>query len=156
MLANPVAITICEITAEQTLPIRLAILRAGMPVEAARFPGDELETTHHFGAFLSDGTHVGVATVYPAPMPEKPEIPNAWQLRGMATMPEVRGQGAGRALLLACMETARANGGTLLWCNARSGALEFYRKHGLTITGEEFDIPTAGPHFRMSIPLAKR
>ena len=152
-LGNRVAITIREIPAHQTLAIRLAILRAGMPPESARFPGDELESTRHFGAFLSDGTHVGVASIYPAPLPEAPRTANTWQLRGMATLPEVRGQGAGRALLLACMDAARAQGGTLLWCNARTGALEFYRKHGLTTIGEEFEIPTAGPHYRMRIPL---
>lgn len=126
-----------------------------MPPESAQFPGDELETTRHFGAFLSDGTQVGVASIYPAPLPEAPEISGAWQLRGMATLPEVRGQGAGRALLQACMEAARAEGGTLLWCNARTGALDFYRKYGLTVVGEEFDIPTVGPHFRMRISLVR-
>ncbi len=123
-----------------------------MPVEEARFPGDELETTLHFGAFL-DKQHVGVASIYPAPVPEAPEIANSWQLRGMATVPEVRGKGAGRALLLACMDATRARGGKVLWCNARIGAVEFYKKHGLSVISDEFDIPTAGPHFRMSVGL---
>ena len=146
------AITIRRIPAEQTLEIRLAILRAGMPMEAARFPDDLLDTAQHFGAFLGD-LHVGVVSIYPAPAPDAPGLSGTWQLRGMATVPEVRGQGAGRALLLACVEAATDQGGSLLWCNARKGAVEFYRKHGWTVTSEEFDIPTAGPHFRMSIPL---
>ncbi len=146
------AITIRRISAEQTLAIRLAILRTGMPMEAARFPDDELEAAQHFGAFLGD-QHAGVVSIYPASAPDAPGLAGTWQLRGMATVPEVRGQGGGRALLLACVEAAREKGGSLLWCNARKIAVEFYRRHGFTVTSEEFDIPTAGPHFRMSIPL---
>ncbi|MHA3772101.1 GNAT family N-acetyltransferase [Verrucomicrobiota bacterium sgz303538] len=143
-------IEVREISANQTLLIRSAILRPGMPLDAVRFPGDELETTVHFGAFAG-AQHVGVASIYAAPLPEQPEVAYAWQLRGMATVPEVRGQGAGRALLLAAIAEVRARGGTLLWCNARTGAVEFYRKHGLEVVGEEFDIPEVGPHFRMRI-----
>jgi hypothetical protein len=28
-------------------------------------------------------------------------------------------------------------------------ALDFYRREGFRILGEQFDVPTAGPHFRM-------
>ena len=40
--------------------------------------------------------------------------------------------------------------------NARTGAVPFYHTHGWTTLGEEFDIPTVGPHFRMWMEVAAR
>ncbi len=82
-----------------------------------------------------------------------PDVSPAWQLRGMATLPEVQGAGFGKALLDACVTAARKNGAALLWCNARTSAAAFYSKNGWEIVGGEFDIPTVGPHFRMLLAL---
>ncbi len=57
------------ITAGETLPLRHAILRAGLPRETAIFPGDEAESSRHFGAFL-EGKLVGVATIHFVPLLE--------------------------------------------------------------------------------------
>ena len=141
------------ISALETHPLRLPILRAGLPPDSAIFPGDDDPRTAHFGAISGDRI-VGVATLMPAPLPERPEISAGWQLRGMATLPEVRGHGHGRELVQACLQHARREGGQLLWCNARSPAVPFYEHHGLATLGPEFEIPTAGPHFRMWISLA--
>jgi L-Ala-D/L-Glu epimerase len=137
------------ISAADTLPIRWLILRPGFPRETAIFPGDELATTMHFGSFAATDSLVGVASIYSAAMPEQPEIQKAWQLRGMATLPEVRGSGHGRDLVAACVEAAQNAGGEIIWCNARVVAHAFYAKHGWETMGPEFDIPTVGPHFRM-------
>jgi predicted GNAT family N-acyltransferase len=141
----------CEvrpITAEETISVRWPVLRSGYPRESAVFAGDDSPTTRHFGS-LVDGQLTGVASIYEAPMPENPEAARPWQLRGMATLPEVRGQGCGRALLAACVAEVRRQRGTLLWCNARTEAAEFYAKHGFLKSGDIFEIPTVGPHFRM-------
>ncbi len=137
-----------EISAAETYPLRLPILRAGLPPESAVFPGDDAPETVHFGAFRGEEL-VGIASLYSAPLPEKPELQPAWQLRGMATLPEVRGAGYGRALVEACLRHGRARGAAIVWCNARTPAVKFYEKHGLQTLGEEFEIPAAGPHFRM-------
>jgi ribosomal protein S18 acetylase RimI-like enzyme len=81
-------------------------------------------------------------------MPER-RGKSAYQLRGMATAPEARGLGLGRALVRECAAFTRANDAQLLWCNARSGAVGFYRKFGFEVMGGEFEIPDVGPHFRM-------
>jgi len=168
-----------RITAEETIDVRHAVLRAGLPRESAIFPGDEAEETRHFGAF-DGGKLVGVASIYVAPLPEESssysyssspsvDLPpisvtplpdpraaaDAWQLRGMATLPEVRRRGIGGALLSAALAEVAAAGAPLLWCNARIGAVPFYKKHGFRVLGGEFDIPTAGPHFRMCIELPR-
>ena len=140
------------ITAAETIAIRWPVLRPGFPRESAIFAGDELATAKHFGAFDGD-TLVGVASIYLAPLPERADVLPAWQLRGMATLPEVRGRSFGCALLDACVAHARAGRAALLWCNARTSAAAFYSKHGWQILGDEFDIPTVGPHFRMLLEL---
>jgi GNAT superfamily N-acetyltransferase len=71
----------------------------------------------------------------------------------LATAPSLRRQGAGAAALAACEQHAREHGGTLLWCNARVEAIAFYEANGWTVLGEEFDIPTVGPHFVMEKPI---
>jgi GNAT superfamily N-acetyltransferase len=131
-----------RISAEETIAIRWPILRPGFPRETAIFAGDDAPGTQHFGAF-QDGALVGVASIYRAPFDD---VEKAWQLRGMATLPEVRGLGCGRVLLRACEDAA---GTDLLWCNARTSAVPFYVAHGWRTVGEEFDIATVGPHFRM-------
>lgn len=146
-------IEVRPITAEETWPLRLAVLRPGRPIESARFPGDDAPGTRHFGAFRN-GQLLGIASLYAAEMPARPgEL--AFQLRGMATAPEARGLGLGRALVHACIEFARESGVRLIWCNARTGAVGFYRKLGFEVFGNEFEIADVGPHFRMAWPAGK-
>lgn len=141
------------ISAGETVAVRWPVLRSGFPRESAIFAGDELAATKHFGAF--DGERlVGVASIYLAPLPERPDAAPAWQLRGMATLPEVRGRHFGHALLDACVLHVREERAALVWCNARTGAAPFYSRHGWKSLGDEFDIPTVGPHFRMVLDFA--
>jgi len=140
------------ITAEETLPLRLAILRPGLPRETAIFPNDEAQTSRHFGAF-SEGELVGVATMHFSPLLDQPDFDSAYQVRGMATVPELRGSGVGRALLEACVQAAKDSGAQWMWCNARTPAMGFYARHGFTARGGVFDLPNAGPHVRMLRPL---
>lgn len=136
-----------SIEAEQTLPLRTSVL--GAPGrQDLRFPGDE--QAMHLGGFI-DGELVCVGTFMPAPEPGSGH--HAWRLRGMATHPDHRGSGIGSALLREGMHRIAEQGGRVLWCNARTPAVAFYRRHGLRIVGEEFDIEHAGPHFRMRVTL---
>lgn len=157
---RPVAVRYIAATA--TYSLRAAVLRPGLPLEAAVFPGDTDPTTAHLGAF-SGGELVGIASVYREAPPGAadagaadagavdagPADASAWRLRGMATLPQVRGQGFGKALVAACLEHVAARGGTRLWCNARTEAVGFYRKLGFATAGDEFDIPGVGPHYMM-------
>jgi len=147
----PVQPVIRPITAAETFPLRLSVLRPGRPLSAAKFPGDDAATTHHFGAFR-DRQLLGIASLFLAELPEMPGL-SAFQLRGMAVAPEARGTGLGRALTLACISFAREKGLQILWCNARTYAVGFYQKLGLRIIGDEFNIPDVGPHFHMWLRL---
>jgi GNAT superfamily N-acetyltransferase len=143
---HPISVTF--ISAAETIDIRWLILRPGFPRETAVFVGDDSPTAKHFGGF-TNGHLVGVASIYQALSPDRPDVPRAWQLRGMATLPEVRGLGVGKALVAACEQSVRDAGDSFLWCNARVPAIPFYQRLGWLVSSDEFDIPTVGPHRRM-------
>ena len=119
--------------------LRYRVLRPGRPRASAVFPGDTLSSTVHLGAFDPDGQLAGIATLLNS---------DGIQLRGMATSPEVRGQGAGAAILRAAHAIA-AERHLTLWCNARLSAVGFYEKLGWRTEGDEFDVPDVGPHYIM-------
>lgn len=140
-------LTIQEISTEETYPLRHRILRAGRPIEDCVLPGDDDPTTYHLGALDSERI-VSIGSFYEAAHPEIPGE-RQFQLRGMATDESYRRQHLGTRLLEHGMEIARQRGGDVLWCNARSNVAGFYLSQGFIQVGEEFDIPTVGPHLRM-------
>jgi len=130
---------------DEILQLRYDMLRAGLPPEAAIFEGDHEPTSRHYGAF-ADQRNVGCASFHLNCWLDEP----AWQLRGMATAPDFRGNGLGRAMLSFVESDLLATQPVhLLWCNARVPAARFYQRLGWQIVSEEFEIPTAGPHVRM-------
>ena len=141
-------IQVHAVAAKEVIGVRWSVLRPGLPRKTAIFEGDDDDDTCHLGGFIRRQL-VGVASIYRVAMPERTETLEGFQLRGMATLPEVRGAGVGRELLTACEDAARQRGAHLIWCNARTSAADFYRKHGWQVVGAEFDIPTVGPHYRM-------
>jgi ribosomal protein S18 acetylase RimI-like enzyme len=72
-----------------------------------------------------------------------------WRLRGMATLDEIRGTGAGNALARTALTHAVLAGAATVWCNARTSVAGFYRKHGFHVLGQEFELPGIGPHYFM-------
>jgi GNAT superfamily N-acetyltransferase len=140
-------IDVRAVGAQDVRPLRHLVLRPGRPFDETRFEGDAAPGTVHFGAFR-DGALLAVATLLDTPHPERAGI-RACQVRGMASDPSVRGLGFGAALLAACEAEARRRCARVLWCNAREAAAGFYRRAGFVATGERFEIPGIGPHFRM-------
>lgn len=136
-------ITIKNISAEETYKIRLEILRNGMdlPVE---FSGDFDKDTFHLGVFENDSLK-GISSFL-----KNSNIlfdTTQYQLRGMATLPEVRGKGYGKQLLLQAFDILKEKKINILWCNAREVALDFYLKLGFEQKGNPFDIPEVGEHY---------
>ncbi|HXS67844.1 MAG TPA: GNAT family N-acetyltransferase [Candidatus Polarisedimenticolia bacterium] len=144
-------ITICRVSIEQIIQLRHRLLRAGLPAEAAQFPGDSDSTTWHVGVFYpsppdENAPAVSCASFMLNSYKEEP----AWQLRGMCTDNPHQGRGFGGKLLM-CAQAAilKVSNVRFFWCNARVPALPFYQKHGWVVDSEVFDIPTAGPHRKM-------
>ena len=132
-----------------TQELRRAVLRPNWPV-GSPMHGDENPDAVHFAAVADDGTVIGTCLILPRPYPPRPDEPDAWQLRGMATAPEHRSQGIGAAIVNAVLTEARSRSGRLMWCDARTTAVPFYRQHGFETEGAEFIHAESGiPHYRM-------
>jgi GNAT superfamily N-acetyltransferase len=135
--------------------IRRQVLRPGQPWSSVDHDYDYWPETFHVAAFGQRGEVAACASFHPDSAPHRPDADasHTWRLRGMASLPEVRGQGYGAATLRYGVTETRRRGGRLLWCNARSGAVGFYERLGFTMVGDEFDIPPIGPHYVMELQL---
>jgi tetratricopeptide (TPR) repeat protein len=138
---------------DEIIDLRHRVLRVGLPRSEAIFPGDDAPTTRHAVAVVQ-GQVACCATVMLQSVPEdilglsgRP----AFRLRGMATDEQHRGHRLGqRVLSLLESESQKVQPTRLLWCNARIGAVRFYREQGWGVVSREpYDIPTAGLHHTM-------
>jgi GNAT superfamily N-acetyltransferase len=120
-------------------------------------PGDEIPGALYLAARDDAGTVLSAAVIFAQPYVVHPDWPRAWQLRGMATAEDARGQGLGALVLAAAAEIAGGQGAALLWCEARVAAIAFYERHGYTAEGPMFMHPqTAIPHRHMWRELPDR
>jgi ribosomal protein S18 acetylase RimI-like enzyme len=140
-------LSVRPISLEETRLLRRDVLRPYMELDelAAHEPAGSVA----FGAFQA-GELVAVGLVGPE------GDPGDWRVRGMATVPEARGRGAGSAVLQALVEHAIDHGATRVWCNARTAALSLYQRAGFVIASELFEPPRIGPHYRMELAVAGR
>jgi GNAT superfamily N-acetyltransferase len=130
---------------ERIMPLRHAVLRAGLPVETARFAGDEAASSRHWTALDEAERVIGCVTLHLNAWEGRP----AYQLRGMAVAAEAQRRGIGRELLRAAEAFVRGTEVGTMWCNARTPAAGFYEVHGWRVVSAVFEIPTAGPHVKM-------
>lgn len=142
-----------QVPAARTYALRHEVLRPHTPIESVGEPGDDTPPAAAFAALTPDDGVLGTAVVRPAPCPWRPEVPRAWRLRGVATTPDVRGRGLGTAVLRAVVEYVQRHGGELIWCNARTPALNLYLREGFVTEGEQWIDPEIGPHIRMWLAL---
>jgi len=138
---------VLRINAKDTHRIRSEMLRPGRPIDDCIFQGDDDDQTFHLGVFI-DNKLVSVASFY---FDRHPEIdaPYQYRLRGMATLPKYQRQGLSKSLLKMGFPIVKQNQCSVVWCNAREEALEFYQKVGFEKVGNKFEIPEVGTHFLM-------
>jgi len=129
-------------------PLRAAVLRAGRPVSEAALPGDDHPGARHAAVCGPDGV-VACGSIFPEAVPWDPAGPPGWRIRGMATAEGRRREGLGGAVLDALLGHVAANGGGIVWCNARLRAQAFYARAGFRGRGERFDLPGIGPHIQV-------
>ena len=139
-----------EIVAQDTWPVRHPVLRAGRPLEDVYMEADEQASTFHLGMYHNNSI-VGVASFMEDTHEEFTGIQT--RLRGMAVLPEYRNKGIAAQILSKGEEILKERKRTILWFNARTIALKFYKNLGYEMMGEEFDIPQVGPHVRMKKDL---
>ena len=138
-------ITITEIKAEQTYPIRKSVLREGMTL-SHQMNGDHESSTLHLGLFDEDRL-VCVGSFMKAAKSNFKG--HQYQLRGMASSKGSQGKGYGKELLQKAEELLKEKNVDVLWCNARVVAIDFYSKLGYEFFGDIFEVNEVGPHFVM-------
>ena len=136
-----------EVNAFDIRKIRHRNLRQGKPFSTTTYKKDNEKKTFHL-ACIHNNITISCATFYPENNKFFPKE-KSYRLRGMATDTEYRKRGIGKKILLQAFEEIKKKKGTLLWCNARLIAVEFYKKLGLQTIGKEFDISDIGPHYLM-------
>lgn len=155
MSASQSAPEIRQISAEETYPIRLPVLRPGRPVEECIFQGDDDPTTIHLGAFVN-AELVAVASYMRQKNPLF-EDQLQYQLRGMAVLEEHQRSGLGKQLLLEGEAILKQRfQEVLLWFNAREIAIDFYKKFGYETRGDLFIIPNVCLHIVMFKQLSSQ
>ena len=128
----------------QTRRLRQAVLR---PHQTVQELGDsEPPDAFAIGAFEGEQL-VAVGLIGPE------GNPGAWRVRGMATLPEVRGRGAGSAVLAALLEHARERGARQVWASVRVPARTLYERAGFVVTSDVFEPEHIGPHVIMTLDL---
>ena len=133
---------IVELTAEQTHPLRRAVLRHDTPTKQVEFAEDSLPDTWHLGLRVG-GEVVATSSWVVRSYDDRPAV----QLRGMATDLSQQGTGLGGVLLEAGCSRVAAMGIDLVWARARDAALRFYERHGFEVVGDGFiDDGTQLPH----------
>ena len=127
------------ISAEETLPIRFAVLWPSKSEEFCRVEEDEQGL--HYGAFDGDKL-VCVASIF---------IENdSARLRKFATLHDYQGKGIGSQVLQRIISDLQAKQVRQLWCDARETAAGLYQRFTMNKCGERFykgDVP----YFRMSV-----
>jgi len=138
-------IEVRRISAEDTYKIRLEVLRKNINLPY-KFNGDLEDNTFHLGVFKDDKI-IAVSSFMKSSHVELDG--DQYQLRGMATLKEFQGYGAGKLMMQRAFSILSELNIDYLWCNARVVAVNFYEKQGLDILGDDFDIPLVGKHFVM-------
>lgn len=124
------------VSTNEILALRMAVLRDGTPSRDPRYAQDDDPDALHLA--IHDGDEVvATSTWLDRPWPHD-ESTFAVQLRGMAVAKHLQSRGVGGRLLRAGIERARERKARYVWARARDGALDFYRRHGFAVVGDQF------------------
>jgi len=115
------------IALKDTLALRHSVLWPNKPIEFCLVEGDE--SASHYGIYIEKKL-VGVASTY--------DNSGIVRLRKFAVTQENQGQGLGTALLTHVIDAVRNTGATEFWCDARTTTVDFYKRFGLHIVGNQF------------------
>ncbi|TFK68829.1 GCN5-related N-acetyltransferase [Pluteus cervinus] len=143
---------------EQTLPLRQKVLWPDLSLAQLMLPEDS--NGIHLGAFIpQQREHVAVISLFIEPLPidnkshhcldnVSPASNDAdlqiqpgvmVRFRKFACEPDYQGYGIGTRLLRYALSIARDElHGSILWCDARVTAVDWYTRRGMSVTGRSF------------------
>lgn len=120
-------IHIQSITPEQTYSLRHSVLWPDKSLEYVKVDNDS--DGYHFGAFRNDEL-IAVISLFVNGQESR--------FRKFAARPDCQRQGVGTLLLNHVMAEAKRLGASILWCDARLDAADFYRRFGMEAVSEVF------------------
>ena len=135
------------------IKLRQEVLHPGGPRDRVVYAQDELITTTHLIVKDENQSSVIVTGTLILEPEDKDSTDNEYRIRGMAVKDNLRGKGLGSKLLDEFIKVSRTDHIKKIWCNARVIALPLYERRGFVKTGEPFDVPGSGPHYRMQLFL---
>ncbi|MEQ1722712.1 MAG: GNAT family N-acetyltransferase [Pseudobdellovibrio sp.] len=134
------------ISSNETMDLRLRILRPGQPRENCIYPNDDHPNTFHLAVVNEENKIICNGTFMQEAHLDFANSILPYRLRGMATDTTYQKQGLGRMIIEAAEVELIRRKCDLLWFNGRVSAEGFYKKLGYTSTLKIFDILLAGPH----------
>lgn len=144
-IENPY-LSIKKISSKDTYAVRHPVLRVERPIEDCVFDHDDDPETFHLGLYVLDEL-LGVITYIKRDYPKLEG--NQYQLRGMAVLKSYQKRGFGKLLIAKGEEILKKRKASIVWCNARELAVNFYQNYGFIKIGKPFVIPKIGLHFTM-------
>ncbi|MEE9349797.1 MAG: GNAT family N-acetyltransferase [Flavobacteriaceae bacterium] len=133
----------------ETYFLRQKVLKTSNKYEY-KYQNDSEISTKHYGAFI-DSINIGIVSI----MKNKHTLFNGIQvqLRGMAIAKTHQGNGIGLELIEFVLKDLNLKTDTILWCNAREQAVDFYKKKGFKIKGKRFFIENVCFHYLMFLKI---
>ncbi|WOO80209.1 uncharacterized protein LOC62_03G003720 [Vanrija pseudolonga] len=139
----PLAVQIREIPPSAIIAIRHAVLWPNVALDAQLYEYDFAPGTVHIGAFRPDasepvavGTLVRAAFARPDALDADTRLLEAVQLRKLAVVAQLQGQGVGKAMMAytaALLTPAHGDKPLLLHFDARAAQAPFYEKLGYAV-----------------------
>ena len=139
--------TVHIVKATDIRTLRNLVLRPNLPIETTFYDLDDHHKTFHLASKVDD-LIISIGTFYPENDLDI-QTTNGYRLRGMATHPIYRRNGAAAKLMREAFQILKEKNCDTIWCNARLVAIDFYKSLGFKEIGPKFNISEIGPHYKM-------
>ena len=139
--------TVHIVKATDIRTLRNLVLRPNLPIETTFYDLDDHHKTFHLATKVND-LIISIGTFYPENDLDI-QTTNGYRLRGMATHPKYRRNGAAAKLMKEAFQILKEKNCDTIWCNARLVAIDFYKSLGFKEIGPKFNISEIGPHYKM-------
>lgn len=119
---------ITEVPYQETLALRRQVMYPDKDIESVKLPDDNLGL--HIGVYENDEL-VSVMSIFL-------HNPGEIQFRKLATRIDMQGKGYASALMKWLIDYVNDMKFERIWCNARTNAIDFYKKFGYKETEDRF------------------
>ncbi len=131
-----------EVDVKSLFDLRRDVLTPGHPNRPVEWPYDHHEGSVHLGAFKDDELVACVSSDQSALQYSDPAT--SYRFHSMAVADAWQRSGVGTSVLNAMMGKLVDRGATFVWATARSSALGFYERFGMTLLPGEMVVAETG------------